>query len=140
MVSKQIPKHVVIIPDGNRRWAKGKGLEAVKGHEKSADFDNVRLLLEEASDLGVKYLSVWGFSTENWGRPAMERQFLFGIMLRTLEDFRKYAKEKNIRFRHLGRKDRLPRGVISALNLLEEETKNFDGLNVQFLLDYGGRD
>ena len=140
MVSKQIPKHVVIIPDGNRRWAKGKGLTIIKGHEKSAKFENIKSLLEEANKLGVKYLSVWGFSTENWGRPAMEKQFLFGLMISNLDDFKKYAKENNIRFRHLGRKDRLPRGVVSALNSLEDETKNCDGLKVQFLLDYGGRD
>lgn len=140
MVTRQIPRHVAIIPDGNRRWARENGLDVVKGHEKSASFENLKFLLEEADELGLKYISLWGFSTENWSRPAMEKRFLFGLILRTLGDFRKYAIEKKIRFRHLGRKDRLPKKVLSVLNDFENETKDFDGLNVQFLLDYGGRD
>ena len=69
----KIPVHLVIIPDGNRRWAKEKGLEILKGIEKSAEFENITSLLDEASRLGIKYFSLWGFSTENWRRSGEEK-------------------------------------------------------------------
>lgn len=136
----KIPVHVAIIPDGNRRWAKEKGLAASQGHYKSGNKDNISALIEEAKKLGVKYLTLWGFSTENWKRDKIEIDAIFKMILENIEDFRKQAVEKKIRFRHLGRKDRLPKDLLNALGNLEEETKQFTDFNVQLCLDYGGRD
>ena len=135
-----IPVHVAIIPDGNRRWAKERGLEILRGVEKSAKFSNIISLLDEADRLGIKYLSLWGFSTENWNRSKTERDFIFELVFRSIENLKEYTKKKKIRFKHIGRKDRLPIKVIEALEDFEKNTKKNNGLNVQFLLDYGGRD
>ncbi len=136
----QIPKHVAIIPDGNRRWARSKNLIELKGHEKSAEKSNVISLIEEAFALKIDYVSIWGFSTENWKRKKIEVSFLFNLMMKVIRDLREYIAEKEIRFRHIGRKDRLPKKLALELELLEKETKNNNKLNLQIFLDYGGRD
>ncbi|MEK6800906.1 MAG: undecaprenyl diphosphate synthase family protein, partial [Nanoarchaeota archaeon] len=80
----QIPKHVAIIPDGNRRWARSKNLIELKGHEKSAEKSNVISLIEEAFALKIDYVSIWGFSTENWKRKKIEVSFLFNLMMKVI--------------------------------------------------------
>ncbi len=139
MINK-IPVHVAIIPDGNRRWAREKGLGILKGVEKSAGFENITSLLDEASRLGIKYFSLWGFSTENWKRSEEEIAFIFDLVFKSINSLKEYAKNKKIKFRHIGRKDRLPKNVVSVLEEFERDTGKNSGLNVQFLLDYGGRD
>ena len=139
-MASKIPVHIVIIPDGNRRWAKENGLGMLKGVEKSAELDNIVSLLDGASRLGIKFLSMWGFSTENWSRSKTERDFIFELVFKSIENLKVYAKKKKIKFRHIGRKDRLPKKVIMALEEFEQNTAENKGLNVQFLLDYGGRD
>ncbi|MEI6731653.1 MAG: polyprenyl diphosphate synthase [archaeon] len=135
-----VPVHVAIIPDGNRRWAKEKGLIATQGHYKAGSKENILSLFGEAQRLGVKYLSIWGFSTENWKRDKKEVDAIFSLVLGVVKELETEAKEKKIRFRHIGRKDRLPRDLLNALNDLEEKTKDFSDFNVQLCLDYGGRD
>lgn len=135
-----VPLHVAIIPDGNRRWAKKKGMEEVKGHLKSGSYENIKSLFEESKRLGIKYLTVWGFSTENWKRSKKEVDVIFDLVTKDLEMFREEARENKIRFRHLGRKDRLPGKLLEEIEKLEEETKEYSELNVQLALDYGGRD
>ena len=135
-----IPAHIVIIPDGNRRWARHKGLSVFAGHEKSASFGNTIPILEEARKLGVKYMTFWAFSTENWNRSGAEKDFLFNLIHRFSKDFKDYAIKNKIRFRHLGRKDRIPKKVAKEIEDIEEKTKNFDDFNFQLCLDYGGRD
>src|SRR3989344_6533961 len=139
-ITAKVPKHLVIIPDGNRRWAKSKGLESVSGHEKATQTDNIIRLLDEAQELGIKYLSVWAFSTENWKRSKVEINFLFKLIIKMAGDLEGYAKERKIKLRHIGRKDRLPKRVIETLEKFEQETKDNNGLNFSVLLDYGGRD
>lgn len=134
------PLHLVIIPDGNRRWAKKRGLEKLKGHDKAADFDNLFSLFNEARGLGVKYVSLWGFSTENWKRGKEEIDNLFKLFFKNLEDLRKVIHKHKIRFRHFGRKDRFPKKLKEELVKLEKESKNYSDFNIQFCLDYGGRD
>ncbi len=134
----QLPLHVAIIPDGNRRWAKEKKLEAVAGHQRSGD--KVISILEEAKNLGIKYITLWGFSTENWQRDKKEIDFLFKLLEKGVQDIIKYSKKNNVRFRHIGRKDRLPRNLVRELEKAEKETRNFSELYVQACLDYGGRD
>src|SRR3989344_758422 len=103
----KVPVHVAIIPDGNRRWARGKGLAEVQGHEHSTQKDKLIELFEEARRLGVKHLSIWGFSTENWKRSEIEKRFLFELIERVVGQLRDYAMENKVRFRHIGRRDRL---------------------------------
>ncbi|MDP2628843.1 MAG: polyprenyl diphosphate synthase [Nanoarchaeota archaeon] len=135
-----VPEHVVIIPDGNRRWAKDKGLSGSEGHVKSATMENLISLLEESKSLGIKYISLWAFSTENWKRDEKERKVIFDLLRGLIEKLEKYAHEKKIRFRHIGRKDRLPRDLIKELEKFEESTKSYSELNFSLFLDYGGRD
>src|SRR3989338_7212683 len=106
---RNVPKHVTIIPDGNRRWAKRRGLEPHFGHYKSGSYSNIELLLREAKRVGVKVFSIWGFSTENWKRSLGERKAIFNLLFGGIERFRKLAQEERVRFLHVGRKDRLPR-------------------------------
>ncbi|MFH1787200.1 MAG: polyprenyl diphosphate synthase [archaeon] len=136
----KIPSHVAIIPDGNRRWARRLGMNPSEGHKKSAQEESYKPLLVEAEKLGIKYLSLWLFSTENWKRSEEEKKVLFDLLLNSFENLKENFHKNKIRFRHLGRKDRLPRELLDKLNLLEKETKNYSVFNIQFLIDYGGRD
>lgn len=135
-----VPKHVVIIPDGNRRWAKGKGFDEIEGHKKSGAYENMKLLLDEARKLDVKYLTLWGFSTENWKRAKREIDALFELMSSLLKQIEPDLIKHKIRFRHFGRRDRLPKDLVHYIERLEEITKNFSDFNLQICLDYGGRD
>jgi len=136
----RVPRHIAIIPDGNRRWAREKGLGASYGHYTAASPEHVTSLFEEAKKLGAKYMTLWGFSTENWNRDKREIKAIFNYILENIEEFSKNAKENKIRFRHLGRKDRLPRKLVNELIKLERETEDYNEFNVQLCLDYGGRD
>lgn len=137
---EKIPVHVAVIPDGNRRWAREKGLEAVQGHFKAGAYENLEMLFGECKKLGIKYLSFWAFSTENWRRDKKEVEALFGLLFDGISKFGELAKRDKIRFRHIGRKDRLPKNIVSEMEKLEKETKNYSDFNVQLCLDYGGRD
>lgn len=138
-MKKEIPLHVAIIPDGNRRWALSRGLLKVEGYSQ-VDYKYMEKLLLEAKKLGVKYVSLWIFSTENWRRPKPEVSFLFNHFLKNAEALLKGSLKHEVRVRHIGRKDRLPRKLVDVLEKLEEGTRNFKDFNVQLCLDYGGRD
>ncbi|MFW6282872.1 MAG: polyprenyl diphosphate synthase [Minisyncoccales bacterium] len=135
-----IPKHIAIIPDGNRRWAKEQGKNSFLGHKKAAEKNRLEEFIKEAKNSGVEYFSLWGFSTENWKRSDEEKKHLFQLFSRVIDDIENIVNKYNIRFRHFGRKDRLPSKLISKINNLEKTTKNNKGINVCILLDYGGRD
>jgi undecaprenyl diphosphate synthase len=135
----KIPKHVAIIPDGNRRWAKENGKSSLEGH--MAGRERTIDLIEKASELGVEVITFWGFSTENWKRSAEEIAYLMKEIF--VGGYKKYLdkfREMKCRFIHLGRKDRLPKEVLDALGSLEEESKEFKEKTVCFAIDYGGRD
>lgn len=134
------PIHVVVIPDGNRRWAKEKGLAASLGHEKAFDRDNLLSIMDEAKALGVKYLSFWAFSTENWNRDSLEVNILFKLFSKWLNEVEKDFHDRKIRFIHIGRKDRIPKALAEKLTKVEEETRHFMDFTVILCLDYGGRD
>ncbi len=136
----KIPTHIIIIPDGNRRWAREKGLQETFGHYTSASDDRIIGLIRESQREGVKYLSIWGFSTENWNRSEREIKSIFSLVLKKIEVLKEYAHKNRVRFRHLGRKDRMPKNLVHELKKLEDETKDYRDFNVQLLLDYGGRD
>jgi len=139
-MTNKIPVHLCIIPDGNRRWAKSKGLIASAGHKRAGSYEHIKDLFDAARNLGVKYLSFWGFSTENWKRDKKEIDAIFELVSKAVKEWRKEAVENKIRFRHIGRKDRLPKDLIEEIDKLEKETKDYRDFNVQICLDYGGRD
>ncbi len=139
-IGNKVPMHIAIIPDGNRRWATNKGLEATFGHYKAGSYDGLEEIFREAERLGVKYMSIWGFSTENWKRNEKEQEDIFNLILKNVERFFRDAHKNKMRFRHIGRTDRLPGKLTVALKKLEEETKDYNKFNIQLCLDYGGRD
>ncbi|HLC54632.1 MAG TPA: polyprenyl diphosphate synthase [Candidatus Nanoarchaeia archaeon] len=135
-----IPHHVCVIPDGNRRWAKDKGLKPWEGHRFASSSERVLALLEEAKSLGVSHLTFWAFSTENWQRDKREVNELFSLLGRGLKKFKKEFIVHKARFRHIGRKDRLPEDILKQMDELEEATHLFSEINISICLDYGGRD
>ena len=139
MSKNKIPVHLVLIPDGNRRWALSKGLAKIDGY-KTVDYEHLESLLLEAKKLGVKYVSLWIFSTDNWKRPKSEINFLFNHFLNNLDALLTGANKYKVRVRHIGRKDRLPLLLRKKLEELEKKTEKYDEFNVQLCLDYGGRD
>lgn len=140
MVGENIPQHVVIIPDGNRRWAEKQGLIKLAGHAKAGEYENLKKLFVAARDLGVKYVTLWGFSTENWKRSRKEVDALFEVMSKGINSFLKYDSSEKIRFMHLGRKNRIPRDLKAKLSELENSTRKHKDFTVVLAIDYGGRD
>lgn len=134
-----IPRHVVIIPDVNRRWARSQGWLAYVGHRKAATFEKIIEHFSNCKSLGIEYLSVWGFSTENWNRDNREITEIFKLIENLIPQLTALMHKEEIRFRHLGRKDRLPKSLLDKFKDLEESTKTYGKLNFQFCLDYGGR-
>ena len=136
--SRDIPSHVAIIMDGNGRWAKYRGLPRLEGHR--AGTQNVRRVLEGLEKYGVQYVTLFAFSTENWSRPNEEVQALMAILEETIERETQTLIVKNVRFRYLGRTDRLPPQLQQAIARALEVTRNNTGLTLSVALDYGGRD
>src|SRR3989344_1405123 len=137
---KAVPRHICIIPDGNRRWAKERKLNIIEGHKASSSEQFIMALVNEGRRLGVKYLTFWGFSTENWNRDKREVDDVLNLVLKVIKKFRGKFIEDKVRFRHLGRKDRLPKSLVFEIEKLEKDTLEFNDYNVQLCLDYGGRD
>ncbi len=137
-VPEVVPRHVAIIPDGNRRWAKNHKFESFRGHERG--LDNTFDLLDEVTRLHIPYLTIWGFSTENWKRTTPEVDFLMALFRRYLGRLRERLFAQNIRFRHFGRRDRLPKDIVVSMEKLEEVTSGFSKGSLGLALDYGGRD
>lgn len=133
-----IPQHVAIILDGNGRWAKKKGMPRNYGHVQGSK--NVERICEEAYKLGVKYLTVYAFSTENWKRPQDEVDALMNLLRNYMKTCLKTAEKNRMRVRVLGDKTALDDDIRTRIAELEEATKNNDGLNFQIALNYGSRD
>ncbi|MBE5959365.1 MAG: isoprenyl transferase [Lachnospiraceae bacterium] len=134
----KIPNHVAVIMDGNGRWAKKRMLPRNMGHRAGAKA--VENIIEEAHDIGIKYLTVYAFSTENWNRPEQEVSALMKLLRNYLEDCIKNANKNNIRVRVIGERSRLDNDIIDRINELEEASKNNDGINFTIALNYGSRD
>lgn len=133
----KIPTHVGIIVDGNGRWAKERGLSRLKGHD--AGFDNLRELVKYIHKRGVKYLSLYVFSTENFKRPKEEVDHLMDLFVIMYKRYRDDFVKNNIKVVFSGRDEPLPKKVIKARNELVELTKNNTGGTVNFCMNYGGR-
>lgn len=139
MSENKVPTHVAIIYDGNRRWAKDRDLPEDQGHKVGAQnvVDNV---VKYGKTYGVKYLTLWLFSTENWKRSKGEVKFIWNLFRKYFSEFSQKFIEEEIRFHHIGRKDRLPSDVVSFIKDLEERTCGYDKYHLCLALDYGGRD
>ncbi|MCR5214615.1 MAG: isoprenyl transferase [Eubacterium sp.] len=134
----KIPQHVAIILDGNGRWAKKRLMPRNFGHKAGAD--NLEQVIEDAWDLGIKYLTVYAFSTENWKRSVEEVTGLMTILRDFLRRSIDKSMKNNMRVRVIGRRDRLDKDIIKAIEDLEEATKNNTGIQFNVALNYGGRD
>ncbi|XAH76401.1 isoprenyl transferase [Kineothrix sp. IPX-CK] len=134
----KIPKHVAIILDGNGRWAKSKGMPRNYGHVQGAKA--VEIICEEAYKMGIQYLTVYAFSTENWNRPKDEVDALMKLLRNYLKTCLKTAEKNRMCVRILGDKSRLDEDIRKRIDELESATKDNDGLHFQIALNYGGRD
>lgn len=133
-----VPRHVAIILDGNGRWAKAKGLPRTAGH--TAGAKNVEVVCEEAYNLGVEYLTLYAFSTENWNRSAEEVGALMNLLDSYLKNCLKTAKKNNMRIRVIGDIRRLDASMQDKIHRLEEESAVYTGLNLTIAINYGSRD
>ena len=134
----KVPQHVAIILDGNGRWAKSKGMPRNYGHVQGAK--TVEVICEEAYRMGIQYLTVYAFSTENWDRPADEVDALMGLLRNYMKTCLKTAAKNNMCVRVIGEKSRLDEDIRKRIGELEEATKNNTGLHFQIAINYGGRD
>jgi undecaprenyl diphosphate synthase len=134
-----VPNHVVIIPDGDRRWARAQGLTTSEGHK--AGMDNMIKLARLARSWGIHTVSAWGLSTENWTeRPKEEIDFLMRGIAKYLDDFFEEMNEDGVKIIHIGRRDRLPKSFLDKISEIEEKTKNNTKYIFNIGLDYNGWD
>lgn len=136
--SMKIPNHVAIILDGNGRWAKSKGMPRNYGHVQGAK--TVEVICEEAYRMGIQYLTVYAFSTENWNRPSDEVNALMGLLRNYMKTCLKTAAKNNMCVRIIGDKTRLDEDIRDRMEQLEQATKDNTGLHFQIAINYGGRD
>ncbi len=134
----KIPEHVAIIMDGNGRWAKKRGLPRNMGHRQGGK--TVETICEEAYKLGIKYMTLYAFSTENWTRPEDEISALMSLLRSYMKDCVKQAEKNKMRVRVIGDISRLDADLQESIRVLERESAKNDGLRFQIALNYGGRD
>jgi undecaprenyl diphosphate synthase len=132
------PQHVAIVMDGNGRWAKKRGLPRLAGHE--AGSENIHPVVKNFADYGVRYLTLYMFSTENWNRPRLEVAGLLSLLAKKIDREAKAFHQENIRLVHLGREDRLSKKLREKMQAAVELTRNNTGLTLCLAFDYGGRD
>ena len=133
----KIPKHVAIIMDGNGRWAKKRGLERVYGHREGVK--TVEKTIKFAKKVGIEYLTLFAFSTENWQRPVEEVNAIMQLFVEYINKKLPFLKENHIKLLFMGRKNGLYEEVIQSMNKAEEETKDFDSMTVIMALNYSGK-
>ncbi|MBU0693231.1 MAG: isoprenyl transferase [Candidatus Omnitrophica bacterium] len=132
-----VPHHIAIIMDGNGRWAKKRGLPRTIGHREGVK--RIKEIVREAKKLGVKILTIFAFSTENWNRSKNEIKFLFQYLNIFLKNYKKELMRKDIRLKAIGRRDRIDKNSIRQVEVVEELTKDNKSFIFNIALDYGGR-
>lgn len=132
-----VPKHIALIMDGNGRWAKKRKMPRTYGHKKGAE--NLRRIALFANDIGVKALSVYAFSTENWSRPKEEIDYLMDLPSMFEDEYRGSFKEGDIRVIFSGRRDRFPKEVQELIERVEEKSKDRLGMVLNICFDYGSK-
>jgi len=136
--NEKMPDHVAIIMDGNGRWAQRKGLPRIEGHRRGSE--SLKKAISGCLELGIKYLTVYAFSTENWNRPKAEVRYLMGFNRGLLRRRRDELHRMNVRVRFMGRRDwRVPRSVLKEMEISEELTKHNTGMTLTIAFNYGGR-
>jgi undecaprenyl diphosphate synthase len=133
----KIPKHIAIIMDGNGRWAKQRGTQRIFGHRNAVTA--VRSVIEASAELGVKYLTLYAFSTENWGRPKKEVEALMGLLVNTINAEKDTLLKNNISLNTIGDIDSLPKKVQKEIHEVVNETSKCTGLKVVLALSYSSR-
>jgi len=133
----QIPKHIAIIMDGNGRWARKRGLPRIEGHRRGAT--SLKEVVKACVEIGVKYLTVYAFSTENWKRPREEVSFLMNLLSSTIDREINELNKNKIKVRFLGRISMLPEKLRNKIRSAEDKTKSNSKLNLNIMLSYGGR-
>jgi undecaprenyl diphosphate synthase len=133
----KMPAHVAIIMDGNGRWAKKRLLNRINGHEKGSE--TVRTIVRTCREIGISYLTLYAFSTENWQRPKTEVTALMALLKKFLQSEQEEMVENNIRLQVIGQLDRLPTNVREALNQTMTATREQTGMDLILALSYGGR-
>lgn len=131
-------QHIAIIMDGNRRWAKEKLLPSAMGHQKGVD--SLRRTMRLFDEFGIKYLTVYAFSTENWNRKKEEVEFLMGLLAQTLLNELDDMHKENVKIKFLGDISKLNKNLIKIVHNAEEKTKNNTGVNLNIAFNYGARD
>lgn len=138
MEQKNIPVHVAVLADGNRRWAKEHNLPIFEGHRRG--FENIKAISKKAKALGIRIITFWVFSTENWKRAKDEVGYLMNLAEKVIDVQIKDAIREETQIVHIGRKDRLPERLRKKIENAENETKKFTKYYFVMALDYGGRD
>ncbi len=133
----EIPRHVAIIMDGNGRWAEDRGLPRLEGHR--AGVENIRSVLDPLARRGVKFVTIYAFSTENWKRPSDEVEGIMSILREVIHRESKALHERGVRIVHLGRSDRLLPDLREAVSEAQELTRHNAGITLSVAFDYGGR-
>ena len=136
--SLKVPAHIAIIMDGNGRWAKKRGMPRTFGHSQGAKV--VEQILEDADHIGVKYLTVYAFSTENWSRPQTEVKALMNLLRRYMKTSLAKCAKNNVRVRVIGDKSMLDQDLQDSIADLERDTAANTGIGFQIAINYGGRD
>ena len=136
--TRNLPEHIAIIMDGNRRWAKQRHLDPRLGHKKGAE--TLENIVKYCNKIGIKYLTVYAFSTENWKRSKEEVGALMLLLQHYLDDFSKRADTDNIKIKMLGDRNGLAKGLLNSLDNAIERTKNNTGVTFNVAFNYGGRD
>ncbi len=137
MDTKRLPRHIAVIMDGNGRWARRRGLPRVEGHREG--MNSVRSIIRTCGEIGVSYLTLYAFSTENWKRPRSEIRFLMSLLV---EYFKREISElhgQGVRIRMLGRREPIPAGVLKSIDNAVTLTRDNRGLNLNLAFNYGGR-
>ncbi|MFL9845994.1 isoprenyl transferase [Flavobacterium rhizosphaerae] len=133
-----LPRHLAIIMDGNGRWAKQQGMLRIFGHENGVT--SVRTVVEECARLGIEFLTLYAFSTENWSRPQLEVKTLMGLLIKTLKKELKTFQKNNIRLNAIGNTDMLPDNVKQELFHVIQQTQNNSKMTLTLALSYGSRE
>lgn len=136
-VAAEVPRHVAIIMDGNGRWAQERGLPRTFGHD--AGTENIRRIVRAAVELGIEYLTLWAFSTENWNRPADEVQTIISLIARSIERELDELDQEGARLRHIGSLQGLDTGLAEAVIGAIEQTRNNTKIVLTLAFNYGGR-
>lgn len=134
----EVPRHVGIIMDGNGRWAQRRNLVRTQGHLEG--LKAAKRVVKAASDMGIGFLTLYAFSTENWKRTAQEVGFIMGLVKRYLREEMDFYRENGIRIRHAGDASGLPADIAGEIREAERSTRDFSGLQVVLAINYGGRD